>query len=315
MSNTRTAYDTLACQGFVLTKLKDALQRAVINGQFSRPQTDDYGRVLVIDALDESALIPAFVHPISLVTDIDENKNHIHAKHEMVVDCRPYVRYDARSGEMIIKNIPDYRGAVLYGNLASAWVEGERLRMRDIGVQATTVYASWISENVARRFALTPREQLDLAILSAIFYQGLFSEGDHMTEREYNGLVATVARAARVQATEVFEFVDRMNLKLPIGGISDFCALAYEVTGSIRLKEFSAGLLFEVVGGSWWGPTARELTAVALEYPPAFLTMLVIALTEKSYNKVGIARIAERMNQQESKVLIASLGRILERDE
>lgn len=314
MSNIRTAYDTLACQGFVLTKLKEALQRAIINDQYSKSQTDDYGRVLVIDALDESAMIPAFIHPISLVHDVDVNNSHLHAAHEMIVDCRPYVRYDARSGQTTIKNLPDYHAAVLYGNLASAWIDGDRMRLRDVSVHATTIFSSWISENITRRFSLSPREQLDLAILAAIYYQGLFSEGEGMTEREMNGMVATVARAVRVQAAEVFEFIERLNLTLPISSITDFCGLAYEVTGSIRLKEFNAGLMFDVVGGSWWGPSARELTAVALEYPPAFLTMLVIALTEKSYRKVGIARIAERLNQQEAKVLIASLGYILERD-
>jgi len=309
MSRFRTAYDTLACNGFVLDKLNEGIKRAIINQRYSYPEVGNNQRTLVIDSLDESVTIPAFIHPVM--------EKVMNGQEMAIVDCRPFVRFEARNGATSVKNVTEYLTTVRYGDLTSAWVGGKRRQMRDISPAATSVFASWISENISRRFALTPREQLDLAILAALYYQGLFSDtGDNeeMTEREYNGLVATVARAVRVQATEVFEFVDRLQLSLPISGISDFCGLAYEVTGSIRLKDFNPGVMFAIVGGTWFGTNAREMTAVALEYPPAFLTILSTALTEKSYRNAGIAKIAERLNAQEAKVLLSSLSHVIAND-
>jgi hypothetical protein len=309
-----TAYDTLACRGLVLTKLIESLKRAEIDDCIVPLSNLKDGNGKVPDIALESniyyvlpsragALVPAFVHPITFKSDR-------FGREITVVDVRSVTRFDERTWETVIKNIIDFKSIALYGRLTDLWQSPEgRRKARDIAFYHITVFTSWISESVARRFALNPKEQMDLMILAGIYYYGLFSDDGAFTERETNNLVSTVSKATRVKPQDVFDLIDGNGLELPIKGAIDFCKLTKEVTGSIRLEEFAegAGTLFTIVGSTWFGAHAREITGVALEYPPAFIAVIATAMSERTYKNAPIARITDRLKEAEKKSFFGSL--------
>ena len=48
------------------------------------------------------------------------------------------------------------------------------------------------------------------------------------------------------------------------------------------------------MGNTWFGANAKEILAVALEHPPTWLSLVYIALKERSYKNTSLAKIALR---------------------
>jgi hypothetical protein len=69
---------------------------------------------------------------------------------------------------------------------------------------------------------------------------------------------------------------------------------AQEITDSVRLKDFNAGVLFTLLGNTWFGANAKEMIAVATEHPPTWIAMLLSAFTERTFKNSQIAKILER---------------------
>ena len=69
-----------------------------------------------------------------------------------------------------------------------------------------------------------------------------------------------------------------------------------------RYEALTLANLYAMVSRSWFGANAPTLCAVALEYPPAFNTMVYFALNYRGLNKTGIGTIVDNgKNSAEAK--------------
>ncbi len=318
VENIMTAYDTLACRGFVRANLEESIKKAAANGNIQPLSslrtpagnilaiTEDSG-IFYVSPIGAGSIVPAFVHPIAIKLNGDNRES-------VIVDVRPFLRRDDHTASFVIKNEVEFKSMALYGRLTRLWCsyDGRRL-LKNITGHQVQIFSSWVSEGVMRSFALNPKEQLDLNILAGIYYYGLFNyENQHsyMTEREVNNLASAVSKAIHVKPQDVFDMIENNEIELPIKGSAEFCKLSEKVTGSVRLKEFaeSAGALFSIVGGTWFGSHARELTAVALEYPPAFIAIIATAMTERTYKNSAISKITDRLRDNDKKLFFGSMN-------
>lgn len=291
MTIRRTAYETSACAGALLHKTQGELSRASIMGNLSPLEnTDDVMEVQPrsdVDAIINA--IPSFAHPMLF--------EGAHQKEmQLAIDVRAFGSYDRNRAAFFVRNTTEYNLLVARAKLNKIWLTQTTSIVRDLSALPLGLYSSWVSEAVARRFGLDPQEQLNLAILAGIFYLTLFSD-ENLIEHEQSRLklVSQVSRGVRVSAEMVLAVVDQLyEGKANLNTLNDFVVWAEPVTHSVRLKDFNVGLLFSIMGGTWFGTNAKELVAVALEHPPTWMIIVLAATQERTFKNSVVAQLADR---------------------
>jgi hypothetical protein len=289
MTRFATAYDTTVCSGYVLDKLAEGIQLALVKGDLAFSRIPN-SRVFEVRAMGSvSSAIPEFAHPYPF----DYNGERC-----LAIDARPFGHYDRVKGEFVIRNQIEYQLLVHRAKLNDLWLDGNYGLLRDVSPAAMQFYASWVSENVARRFALDMREQLDLAIISALYYGGLFTDDGELDEMKKIKLVQAVATATRASAQDVLAVFERIGG--PMGHIDSFCLKAKEATQSVRLNDFNSGVLVSILKGTWFGYHSQELLAVATEHPPTWLAVLLAAHVDRTWKNTPLAKLVERQAKRDS---------------
>lgn len=282
MSVFKTAYDTTACKDYLMTKTGETIDRAQIDGQLkmvegSKGIYEVQGGSSVADA------IPAFAHPMAFLN----NENMI----RVVTDMRHFGKWDQHQNLFHVRNAVDYKFNQLRAKLTYVFCAEPTSILRDISPVPMTVFAMWISEAISRRFALDPQEQMLLAVLSAVYYNSLFTDAEEFTEREKMAMVNTISRNLKVAPDVVMENLEKIPV---IKSVAHFCDFARELTQSVRLEDLNTGLLYAIVGSAFARNDWRETIAVALEHPPTWIALCMVAVTERTYKHTVVTKITER---------------------
>lgn len=297
MSVKKTAYDTTACQGFVMTKTVHALQEGAIHGWLSPVPGS---RVLAVMGVGVSdAAIPAFAHP-ALFDDVNKQP-------QIAVDVRPYGRY--HDGEFRVRNTTEYALCTARGRLNWIWVNEAPTLLRDISPMPLQVFATWIAEQVTRRFALDPAEQMKVSIYAGIWYLSNFLQdhGYSFGEEERQRMAMTLSRALRIKIEDILRVFREDNdgaTVMPgegcpvIANTVHFCNLVSSI--SVRLQGLNAGVLYAILGATWYGTNSKEMVAVACEHPPTWIAILLAAVQERTFKNSGITKITERSGIRDS---------------
>ena len=290
MAINRTAYQTKACEGFKLHGIQEGLTKAHIVGQleylFDTP-------ILANEGSDAVAMaVPSFAHPFEVA-------KHGNTESFLAVDLRSTGRWDASQRQFVVRNQADYDLATVRTLLNHYWINESAEILRDVAPLALVLYTDFVAKKTAQRFALDRREEADLSILTGWFYLSQFTNEETLTESEAMRMVRTLTQHLRLPAELVLEVIDRIEPEehhyRPIHTITEFCHLAQKVTASVRLQDFNIGILYQLLGGQWFGGmNPRELVAVALEHPPTWLAILWAAGNSRSYKTAGITHLFER---------------------
>ena len=282
MSINKTAYNTLACNGYVLEKINESIKAAFFSGQI--PPVEGYSNIRIIEGGSSVANdIPAFVHPILIETTKDN--------FDLFTDVRHFGKWDNDQNVFRIRNEVEYNLAIHRSKLNSIWINENPNILRDISQTPMAVFASWISEAVGKRFALDPKEQFDLGILAAIFYLSQFTNESVVDERDKLRMIGNITKTLRASAKDVLAIVDKIPY---VSDVIHFCNCAEEITGSIRLKEMNVGVLYSILANTWYGVNSKEMITAAIEHPPTWITILLFTFNERSYRNSQIAKITER---------------------
>lgn len=280
MSIYMTAYDTLVGSSYKLDKIHFAIEKAIINGQVMVDENNENIYRLYSHELDD---VPVFTHPL-LIEKEGDNK--------IVLDLRQYTKLDRASGDYVFKMTNEAALQINRGLLNSVWIERDPFMLLNLSPIPMVVFSGWISEAISRRFAIDPRDQLSISIYVAYYYCCLFTDNDVFDEEDKNRIISSISRNLRCAAADVIEIIDRVDTV--ITGIDQFCSSLESVTNNIRLKNFNTTLLYQLLGGSWFGTYARELIAVSLEHPPTWISIMVAAYSERTYRNTILAKVAER---------------------
>ena len=298
----RTAYDTSACEGYVLDKTVAAVEKAVTLGWFSainavrsqslHPAVEEF--IYLIQ--NDQGQIPSFAHPLLFkANSIAATNNEVDNKN-LAVDIRGFGRWDDLNRTYVVRNQIEYQIALHRASLNGHWLRESPTILRDISKLPLTVYVSWLSEAVARRYALEPDQQMKLAIITGIFYLSLFTERDpseKMEEREKLRVTNVLSQALRIKAKDVIAILDEVDV---IPNVKAYVNTAQALVGSVRLNDFSVGTLYALIGSSWYTNT-KEIITVAIEHPPTWISLLIAATTERIFKNSVIARLIERQGK------------------
>lgn len=279
-------YETTPCAQYVLDDVRKQLQRAMIDGHL-QPMTLDNGKVVphVYQVPPAASDVPGFSQPIQVTA--------VGGKSFIACDPRAFVR-QGLDGVMKVTSHAEYQVLRVRTLLTYSWSKGhaeELIGLSDLPLQA---YSRWVSEAIVRRLGLSPAEQMQLTMLAAYFYLCQHVSGEPLSEREKTAWAARIARVTRVAADVVFRMLDEVPM---MANVIDFTAACSSFVQSARLERFNAGLLYSMLGGSWFGANAKEIVAVAIEYPPTFLSLLYGSVVDRSFRNTGFTRLVEQMNR------------------
>jgi len=225
--------------------------------------------------------IPSFSHPIINL----ENK-------WIALDLRNFVKKSTDNYNYEIKNESEYNLNLHRFILTGMWFVGKQSNIYNFKFPHF-IFASWLSENLTRKFGLDLSNQLQLRILAFIYYSHLFTE--NYSRDDFDKLLIR-SKEDSIVPKLIEEVNSRVTTELKT--IDDFCKDCYEVTGNIRLKDFNYQVLLNILTNNWFGDTGKELTILSLEHPPTWVSLVYASLTQKSFKKAFIATIVDKLNKR-----------------
>lgn len=300
MAIKRTAYDTLACNGFKLADILNNLTKAhgldgLDNKEFFSSRTDmAFSYSLVKSGNSFSDNIKHFAHPIIFNTVNKDDKGQ-YIK-QFALDIRNFGRWDKNEDKFIIRSHPQYQWAVNRLILNNYWLTDAPELLRDMSALPAKVYAALISDSLTKRFALDPKTQYTIAIISCYFYYCLFTDYKEMSDNEYDRSVSGISKTLKQDATFVYDVLDSLEKRV-LNDLDDFAQAIKDITQNVSLDKINKGILVSLTCNSWIGDNARELVAVGLEHPPTWISIVNGACTESTYKRSLIAKIAGRFSK------------------
>ncbi len=154
---------------------------------------------------------------------------------------------------------------------------------------ATMIFSKWINRLLTQRFNLYPNESLAVEIICNFYYQSLYESFDQYKndENDHKFLIHTIKNTNAQESTvrEIFNKLGKMN------GVDDLCSNISTILENVKLEGLNSAVLITIVGNSWFGLNAKEMLAVALEYPPIFIPLVYNAAKEKTYKHTYLADV------------------------
>lgn len=209
----------------------------------------------------------------------------------IALDLRTVVKLSADKENFEIKNDSEYHLSLQRFILTGMWVIGKQSSLYSLKFPHFC-FASWLSENLTKKFGLDLNNQLQLRILSLIYYSKLFT--NNYSEDDFSKLIVRLKEDILVPKLieEVYEKVDELE------NIDNFCKACYDVTGNIRLKNLDANVLINTLANNWIGLNGKELVLLSLEHPPTWISLVFAALTQRSFSKNVVGTIVEKLNKK-----------------
>lgn len=275
-----SAYATTATRGYAMSKVENALEQAFYHNNTLEIRENIH---FIASGVEGVNAIPVFNFPIiSKLKDADV----------VFFDARSIVnRSQHAMNNNGIRDQLELQARTVQAQLTLDWHHGYQARIRDISPLGLQVYAHWLGETIAKRFALDPLEQLQISVLAAVFYLNNFWDHTDATSQEIGYLQSVITRVCGYRHSDVTEIIENHPI---IRNLEEFCDAVKTFTQSVRLEDFNVATLAGAVQGSWFGNLRGEIMTIALEYPPVWLTLLFQAITNRSYKKTGLTQIVER---------------------
>ncbi len=206
----------------------------------------------------------------------------------IIIDMRTSTRWDRATNKPVISNRALFRRDMVRVLMESMWVGDGPQEILNLGHFQVQIFATWVSELFARRFALDAEQQVRISILSAFYYLCLFTDDKEADLRRFVPIISKVTTTGTTFVIDTLRDIDH---------IQDLEALLDTIKTSLdtdRLEGVGIDVMITMLAGSWFGPNNAILVGIALEYPPMWNTLLYLSLTDQSVRANGIAKIALR---------------------
>ena len=246
--------------------------------------------VKIITELDTE--VGPFIHPM-----YDAEKDLV------FVDMRPYTSVK-QGGGLNIRNQLDYELNVTRANLELAWC---RSNTRDDLFNAFTysgdIFIRWLSDLIAYRHGLQAIQKVKVIALCAMYNIGLYYNNvtDPVIANRYFLNIANSYPAVSIDtAREVYERIGNVFPR----DIDEFVDALKMLEISTRLNDLSSVTLYNMLGGSWFiNAGTTEILALALEYPPAFTTLVHMSIDNNVYKRTSIGTTVANFNKNNAHAL------------
>jgi hypothetical protein len=215
-------------------------------------------------------------------------------KPKLLVDSRQYMSYDQRSGDYKLVASNDWQFQCVRLALNLRLLEGDETFFSRLSDLPAKVFIRWVPGELIRRYNLGIESQMAMYVIAGYYYYAMCNDelrkpGDMRVQ-----MAPVVARVTGVPVETVLAVCDQL------GKLENANDLAHELStnaNTIRMGNLKFTDLYLLLSNSWFGVNARENVGVALEHLPTYITMLYMALAERSYRKTVITQRAESITR------------------
>lgn len=297
MPFSKTGYDTTAGRIENVKPLDLSLKEALISGdlQYHRlgvEKIDQRTAVFVFGGATSEMKIPPFAHPYLV--------QNFKGQDFLVTDMRLFRGTDReysseREFENSVRNRTEFSLAKSRAALNLHWLDPHRDRLRTRFNFASSVFAAWLSQAIAKAYALDFQDQMRITAVGIYYYSLLFTEDSRLTGDAMEIAVIHTIKATKFPAAEVYKLFENIG---DINGIEDYCKEVQKVVENVRLQNFNYAMLLTLIRNSWYGTNAKEMLAVAMEHPPTWISIVFATLTERSYKSSALYKLIEMQGKR-----------------
>lgn len=286
----KSPYQTFSCSGYILDKIVGDVQKELAVDPFSWSQLagNKIGHPVVQLFSNDRFNPTPFAHPIDVVRP-GVNRGEQESK-EVVVDCRPFTK-TSRFNELTVTNHPEMELARRRGVLHAIWVTSDSYLLRNTLNALMPIFSSWVSESIAKRLDMDAISQLKIANIAAWWFWCQCNEKDDLDGNTRNKVLRLISDATRSSFETVEEDLTGIEY---FDDITTFCDEAKERLSNPRVKHLDPGALIQLATGVWMGTHAREIMAVAIEYPPYLAAVVYSALHERGMRSAQFTKLVQR---------------------
>lgn len=212
----------------------------------------------------------------------------------LIIDMRTSTRWDRNNAKPVISNRALFRRDMVRVLMESLWVGDGPQEILNLGHFQIQIFATWVSELFARRFALDAEQQVRISVFAAFYYLCQFTDDEQADLRRFVPIISKVTTTGSTFVIDTLRDVDY---------IRDLVSFLDTIKTSLdtdRLEGVGVDVMITMLAGSWFGPNNAILVGIALEYPPMWNTLLYLSLTDQSVRSNGIAKIALRKQRDAS---------------
>lgn len=283
----KDAYEATLTRHYNIAKIRSDLIRAYISDDQSFTSKDADGKSfdglkLLIGCAEE---IPPVAHPISF-SDQPGNRE---LSETVVIDVRSMVRPQAGTGSYHVSNQHEYRFGLLRGQLSALWNNQQQEQLANAHTLPASVYGRWFSQGLTHRLGLTAQDQVVVTLLSTCFYLNSFYHeeqinDDHLADRR-------LLQLSRLTYTTPDQITHLKEAFKTLITLEDLIDQIKQNIDNPRIDMLSYGLLISILTYGWYGSNGKEILAVAVEYPPAWIAVVYTALTSRVVKDSPVARL------------------------
>lgn len=277
-------YETTVCSAYNLRETRTAVLRAKIDGELSSIKTQaDHRLRHSFEVTPYVKTVPAFHHPLA-VEDIDR-------KIIYVADQRPNMVI-TRDGAQKVSQTSNYNFLILRTALEQLWNTDAREDMLLMGAIPFRAYSRLLSENISRRLGLTPDVQQQLSALTGYFYQCQFTDAKALSADEKLAMAIRIKNFVAIPTEVTLPLIDELPI---LTNMESFCDAVRLAVPNPRFEKLNPAFLISICGGVWFGPAAKEIVAVSLEYPPTFIAMVHTALNDRTMHGALFSKLVDQI--------------------
>lgn len=278
------SFDTSAAMALYPSNLSGKLLIAKAEDALT-PVASFKGLLGVVEKSPQTEQIPIFRHPFS---------QDISAVPYTFIDLRPYraMLKQNELGEVEFNNEGNVGIVFRRAVLEMAWQESVDSFFFNIDVPLT-IFSKWLTGLLKNKLNLNESVALKVQAIVAYYYYCLHCDKAKFDDRKFEVFCVKISRILGIP-------YQKLDIWLkPIGYIENLdglCVALREHGESLSLRSLDKRILWTLTSTSWFGSSdVRELLAVSLEYPPAFVAMIYAACAnEKMYRKAWLTQLIER---------------------
>lgn len=288
------SYETTAGAIHLSTELQKELLAANIGGNLESPLFKETPFLkAVIKKAPETNSIPVFHQPFMANYETNDFT---------FVDLRPY-------GSLLRR---DHTGAIIFPKegalgilirralLETEWaLAGSKAFVFNINVPMV-IFSKWIAGLLAQKLTLPEDIGKKVEALVAYYFYLLHYKEEELTPNLREVISLKVSQALNLE----FSRVQQWFAQLPYtANLEDLALLLANNTGSVALRKLNKSILWAITSTSWFGGAdVKELLAISLEYPPAFIALIYAGMTESYYRKAFLSNLIDREKRGKLKI-------------